>query len=47
MEAEVNYEDVVARMIDDKNWLKTTDALNEYFWNTYGITKIPLLYIVQ
>ena len=35
MEAEGNYEDAVAPMIDDKDWPKTADALNKQFWNTY------------
>ena len=47
MEAEGNYEEAVAPTIDDNNWPKTADALNEYCRNTYGLTKIPLLYIVN
>ena len=47
METEGNYEEAAAPTIDDNNWPKTADALNEYCWNTYGLTKIPLLYIVN
>ena len=46
-DAEDNYEDATPPVIDDKDWLRTMDALREYFRNTYGITKIPLLYVVH
>ena len=46
-DAEDNYEDATPPVIDDKDWPRMMDALHEYFRNTYGITKIPLLYMVH
>ena len=46
-DSEDNYEDATPPGIDDKDWPRTMDALREYFHNMYGITKIPLLYVVR
>ena len=46
-DTEDNYEDATPPIIDEKDWPRTMDALREYFCNTYGITKIPLLYVVR
>ena len=46
-DTEDSYEDATPPVIDDKDWPRTMDALREYFHNTYGITKIPLLYMVR
>ena len=46
-DTENNYEDTNPPVIDDKDWPTMMDALREYFRNIYGITKIPLLYVVR
>ena len=46
-DTEDNYEDASPPVIDDKDWPRMMDALCEYFRNTYGVTKIPLLYVVR
>ena len=46
-EAEDSYDDPSAHTIDDQNWPRTFDAIDEYFRNPFGMTKIPLVYITR
>ena len=46
-DAEDNYEDATPPVINDKDWPRMMDALHKYFRNTYGITRIPLLYVAR
>ena len=34
-------------MINDRNWPRTFDAIDEYFRNSFGMTNIPLVYITR
>ena len=38
---------VFIQNFNDKDWLHTVAALNEHIWNNYGMTKIPLLYVIR
>ena len=44
-DAEGTYDDPSTPTIDDRNWPRTFDAINEYFQNSLGMTNIPLAYI--
>ena len=46
-DAEGTYDDPSAPMIDDRNWPRTFDAIDEYFQNLFGMTNIPLMYITR
>ena len=46
-DAEGTYDDPSAPMIDDRNWSRTFDAIDEYFQNSFGMTNIPLAYITR
>ena len=34
-------------MIDDRNWPRIFNPIDEYFWNSCGMTNIPLAYIMR
>ena len=46
-DAEGIYDDPSAPMIDDRNWPRTFDAIDDYFQNSFGMTNIPLAYITR
>ena len=46
-DAEGTYDDHSAPIIDDQNWPRTFDAIDEYFQNSFGITSIPVMYITR
>ena len=46
-DAECTYDDPSAPTIDDQNWPRTFDAINEYFKNSFSMTNIPLVYVIR
>ena len=46
-DAEGTYDDPSTPMIDDRNWPRTFDAINEYFRNLFSMTNIPLAYVTR
>ena len=34
-------------MIDDRNWPRTFDTIDEYYWNSFSMTNIPLAYVTR
>ena len=46
-DAQGTYDDPSAPTIDDRNWPRTFDAIDEYFQNSFGMTNIPLAYITR
>ena len=46
-DAEGTYDDPSAPTIDDQNWPRTFHAINEYFWNSFSMTNIPLVYVTR
>ena len=42
-----NWDDPKAPMINEKDWSKTLDGIDEFFRKCYGITSIPLVYIIR
>ena len=46
-DVEGTYDDPSAQMIDDRNWPRTFDAIDEYFWNSFSMTNIPLVYVMR
>ena len=45
-DAEGTYDDPSAPMIDDRNWPRTFDTIDEYF-RKFGMTNILLAYIMR
>ena len=46
-DAEGTYDDPSATTIDDRNWPRTFDTIDEYFRNSFGMTNIPLAYVTR
>ena len=46
-DTEGTYDDPSTLTIDDRNWPRTFDAIDEYFRNSFGMTNIPLTYIMR
>ena len=46
-DAEGTYDDPSTPVIDDRNWPRTFNAIDEYFWNSFGMTNIPLAYVTR
>ena len=46
-DAEGTYDDPSTPTIDDQNWPRTFDAIDEYFQNSFGMTNIPLAYVTR
>ena len=46
-DTEGTYDDPSTPMIDDRNWPRTFNVINEYFRNSFGMTNIPLVYVTR
>ena len=46
-DAKSTYNDPSAPMIDDLNWPRTFDVIDEYFWNSFGMANISLAYVTR
>ena len=46
-DAEGTYDDPSTPTIDDQNWHRTFNAIDEYFWSSFGMSNIPLAYITR
>ena len=42
-----NWDDPKTPMINERDWPKTSDGMDEFCKNCFGITSIPLAYIIQ
>ena len=42
-----NWDDPKAPIINERDWPKTFDGMDEFFRKSYGITSIPLAYIIR
>ena len=46
-DSDSNWDDPKAPMINERDWSKTLDGIDEFFHECYGITSIPLAYIIR
>jgi hypothetical protein len=42
-----DHKEVESPVIDSKDWAQTMESILEYFCYWFGVTKIPLAYVIQ